>query len=83
MALKHIIYNRTKLLSPVVPFLPPLVLQFYNVKHDKNAQAAEEILPESIFGCIRGKILPIKNAVEPTIVDLWLWRTQLFLILII
>lgn len=83
MALKPIIYNLTKLLSPVVPFLPPLILQFYNDKHSKNAQAAKEILPEAIFECRRGKMLPIKNAAEPTIVDLWLWRTQLFLILVI
>lgn len=30
-----------------------------------------------------GKTLAIKNAAEPTIVDLWLWRVQLFLILVI
>jgi hypothetical protein len=28
-----------------------------------------EILPEPIFGCRKEKMLPIKNAVEPTIVD--------------
>lgn len=83
MALKPIIYNLTKLLSPVVPFLPPLLLQFCNDKHSKNAQAAEEILPGAIFEYRRGKMLPIKNAAEPTIVDLWLWRTQLFLISVI
>jgi hypothetical protein len=62
-------------LSLAVPFLPLLILQFYNDKHYKNAQAAKEMLPGSIFGRLKGKMLPIKNAGEPTIVDLRLWRT--------
>ena len=81
MTLKPIIYNLTRLLSPVVPFLPPLILQFYNDKHCKNAQAAKEILPESIPRCRRGR-MPLKNAAEPTTVDLWL-RRKAFLIFLI
>lgn len=56
----------------MVPFLPPLMLQFYNDKHYKHAQTVKEILPESIFGDRKEKELPIKNAIEPTIVNLWL-----------
>ena len=67
----------------MVPFLPPLILQFYNDEHYKHAQTVKEILPESIFGDRKEKELPIKNATEPTIINLWLWNTKLFLILVI